>query len=71
MTVFINNLLIYLKNAVKYKLYIKEMLKQLYAVGLQASIKKYKFCHLNKVSWIILRTDNIKIYSKTIIIYNG
>lgn len=34
MTAFIDDLLIYLKNAVKYELYIKKILKQLHTAGL-------------------------------------
>ena len=42
-TAFVDNLIIYSKNKIKYKKYIKMVLEWLHAAGLQASIKKCEF----------------------------
>ena len=41
--VYLDNILIYLDNELKYKVYIKKVLERLRNAGLQVNIKKYKF----------------------------
>ena len=41
--VYLDNILIYLNNKLKYQVYIKKVLERLQNTGLQANIKKYKF----------------------------
>lgn len=71
-TAFINNLIIYLKNTVKYEQHMKIVLKWLWDAELQASIKKYEF-HITWTKYLgfILITDGIEVdLEKIQIIYN-
>jgi len=70
--VYLDNILIYLDNKLKHKVYIKKVLKRLQNVGLQINIKKCKF----RVKCIIyfgfiININGIKINPKKVeAIYN-
>ena len=52
---YLDNIFIYLDNELKYKVYIKKVLKRLRNIGLQVNIKKYKFGvkHIKYLGFII------------------
>ncbi|ODM14959.1 hypothetical protein SI65_09711 [Aspergillus cristatus] len=71
-TAFVDDLLIYSKNAVEHELHVKKVLEQLRAAGLQASIKKCEF-HVTQTKYLgfILTTDGIEVDpEKTAVIQN-
>ena len=71
-TAFIDDLIIYLKNAAEHEQHVKMVLKQLCDAGLQASIKKCEF-HVTQTKYLgfILMTDGIEVNpEKTQIIHN-
>ena len=61
-TAFIDDLIIYSKNKIEYKKYIKMVLEWLCAAGLQVSIKKCEF-HIiwTKYLGFILITEDIEV----------
>ena len=64
-TAFVDNLIIYSKNKIEHKEYIKIVLEQLHAAGLQASIKKCEF-HITWTKYLgfILTIEGIKVNLK-------
>ena len=69
---YLDDILIYLNNKLKYKVYIKKVLKRLWNINLQVNIKKYKF----KVKYIkyfrfIISIKEIEVnFKKVKVIYN-
>ncbi|BCR85209.1 uncharacterized protein ACHE_20667S [Aspergillus chevalieri] len=71
-TAFVDDLLIYSKNAMEHELHVKKVLERLRAAGLQASIKKCEF-HVTRTKYLgfILTTDGIEVDpEKTAVICN-
>ena len=71
-TVYLDNILIYLDNKLKYKVYTKKVLERLQNMGLQVNIKKYKFrVKCIKYLRFIISTKGIKVNPKKIkVIHN-
>ncbi len=69
---YLDNILIYSKDSLKYKAYIKKVLDQLQAMGLQANIKKSEFgVTQTKYLRFIISIDSIEVdLSKTEVVYN-
>jgi hypothetical protein len=70
--VYLDNILIYLKDLLKHKTYVKLVLKRLWEAGLQVNIKKseFKVTCIKYLSFVI-STVSIKINkSKTKVIKN-
>ena len=66
-TVYLNNILIYLSDFRKYKLHVKQVLKQLRKAGLQIDIKKLKFSVTSiKYLKFIVFTENVTTNSQKI-----
>ena len=61
-TAFVDDLLIYSKDAVEHELHVKKVLERLRAAGLQASIKKCEF-HVTRTKYLgfILTTNGIEV----------
>jgi Reverse transcriptase (RNA-dependent DNA polymerase) len=71
-TVYLDNILIYLDNKLKYKVHIKKVLERLRNVGLQVDIKKCKF-RVKRIKYLgfIVSTDRIKVDPKKVeVIYS-
>lgn len=71
-TAFVDDLLIYSKNAAEHELHVKKVLERLRAAGLQASIRKCEF-HVTRTKYLgfILTTDGIEVDpEKTAVICN-
>jgi hypothetical protein len=71
-TIYLNNILIYLKNLLKHKTYVKLVLKRLRETGLQVNIKKSEFkVTCTKYLGFVILTAGIEVNkSKTEIIKN-
>jgi hypothetical protein len=69
---YLNNILIYLKNLLEYKTYVKLVLERLRETELQANIKKseFKVTCIKYLGFIILTADIKVNKSKTEIIKN-
>ncbi len=69
---YLDNILIYSEDLLKYKAYIKKVLDQLQAAGLQADIKKSEFgITQTKYLGFIISIDSIEVdLSKTEVVYN-
>jgi len=64
---YLDNILIYLDNELKYKVHIKKVLERLWNVGLQVNIKKCKFrVKCTKYLRFIVSTDRIKVNPKKV-----
>ena len=61
-TAFMDDLLIYSKDAAEHELHVKKVLERLRAAGLQASIKKCEF-HVTRTNYLgfILTTNGIEV----------
>lgn len=71
-TAFVDDLLIYSKNAAEHEIHVKKVLERLRAAGLQASINKCEF-HVTRTKYLgfILTTDGIEVDpEKTAVIRN-
>jgi len=71
-TAFVDDLLIYSRNAAEHEIHVKKVLERLRAAGLQASIKKCEF-HVTRTKYLgfILTTDGIEVDpEKTAVIRN-
>jgi hypothetical protein len=57
--VYLNNILIYLKNLLKHKTHVKLVLKCLWETGLQVNIKKseFKVTYIKYLGFVILTAD--------------
>jgi len=61
-TAYLNNIIIYSNNKLKYKTYIKKVLNCFCNISLQVNIKKYKFkVKRTKYLKFIVSTSSIKI----------
>jgi hypothetical protein len=69
---YLDNILIYLDNKLKYKVYVKKVLKRLRNIDLQINIKKYEFrIKHTKYLRFIINTKKIKVdFKKVEAIYN-
>ena len=71
-TAYFNNIFIYLKNILKYKIHVKKVLQRLRNAGFQINIKKFKF-NVTSTRYLkfIINTENIRTdFKKTFIIRN-
>lgn len=61
-TAFVDDLLIYSKNAAEHEIHVKKVLERLRTAGLQASIRKCEF-HVTQTKYLgfILTTDGIEV----------
>jgi hypothetical protein len=59
---YLNNILIYSNDPLKYKIYIRLVLQKLYDIRLQTDIKKYKF-NITRIKYLgfIILFNNILI----------
>jgi hypothetical protein len=59
---YLNNILIYSNDPLKYKIYIRLVLQKLYDIRLQTDIKKYKF-NITRIKYLgfIILINNILI----------
>ena len=71
-TAYLDDILIYLDNKLKYQVYIKKVLERLRNIGLQADIKKCEF-RVKQIKYLrfIISTEGIKVNPKKVkAIYN-
>ena len=68
-TAYLDNILIYLENKLKYKHYVKKVLDRLRDAGLQINLKKYEF-YVTRTKYLgfIISTNGIKVNPDKILV---